>query len=52
MGDPRQDEVGARPARARKRAAREKVEQLEQALEEMQKVQAAPQARSDPAQRG
>lgn len=51
MGDPRQDEVGRRPARARERAAREKVEHLEQALEEMQKVQAAPQARSDPAQR-
>ncbi len=51
MGDPRQDEAPVRQAGARERAAREKVERLEQALEEMQKVQAAPQAESDPAQR-
>jgi transposase len=41
MGDPRQEEVGARQAQAQKRAVRERVERLEQALEEMQKVQAA-----------
>jgi len=41
MGDPRQEEVGARQAQAQKRAVRERVERLEQALEEMRKVQAA-----------
>ena len=41
MGDPRQEELGARQAQAQKRAVRERVERLEQALEEMQKVQAA-----------
>jgi transposase len=38
MGDPRQDEVSARQAQARERAAREKVERLEQALEEVRKM--------------
>jgi len=51
MGDPRQDEVGSRQRAAQERAAREKVERLEQALEEMKKVQTAPEAQSDPAQR-
>jgi transposase len=41
MGDPRQDEGSGRQVKARERAARERVERLEQALEEMQKVQAA-----------
>ncbi len=41
MGDPRQEEVSARRAKAQERAVRERVERLEQALEEMQKVQAA-----------
>jgi len=40
MGDPRREEVGARQAQAQKRAVRERVERLERALEEMQKVQA------------
>jgi transposase len=45
MGDPRQ-EASSRRAAARQRAvAKEKVERLEQALEEMKKVRAAPQAR-------
>ena len=51
MGDPRHEEVSARQAQARERAAREKVERLEQALEEMQKVQAAAPARKSRAQR-
>jgi len=40
MGDPRQ-ECCSRRAAARERAAREKVEKLEQSLQEMQQVQAA-----------
>ncbi len=51
MGDPRQDEAPARQVRARERAARERVEHLEQAMEEIKKVRAAPQARSEPSQR-
>ena len=51
MGDPRQEEVSARQAPARERAARERVERLEQALEEMQKVQAAEGGRKSPAER-
>jgi transposase len=51
MGDPRQEEVSARQAQARERAARERVERLEQALEEMQKVQAAEGGRKPPAER-
>jgi len=46
MGDPRQEESSRRAA-ARERAAREKVERLEGALKEMEKVQAAPQARAE-----
>ena len=38
MGDPRQEEVSARHAQARERAARERVERLERALDEVQKV--------------
>jgi transposase len=44
MGDPRQEEPGRSAARQRA-VAKEKVERLEQALEELKKVQAAPQAR-------
>jgi hypothetical protein len=51
MGDPRQGEVSLRQAQARERAAREKVERLEQALEEMQKVQATPQGEKKAAER-
>jgi transposase len=51
MGDPREEECSQRVAAARERAAREKVERLEQALEEMQKVQAAPEARTEPNER-
>ena len=51
MGDPREPECRPRTARAQERAAREKVERLEQALEEMKKVQAAPQARAEKSQR-
>ncbi len=41
MGDPRrEDEVSPRVARARQRAAREKQERLEKALEELEKIQA------------
>jgi len=51
MGDPRQ-EAASRRAAARQRAAEEeKVERLEQALEEMQKVQAAPEARVEESER-
>jgi transposase len=50
MGDPREEESSRRAA-ARERAAREKVERLEQALEEMAKVQAAPEAHAEPSQR-
>jgi len=38
MGDARQEEVSARHAQARERAARERVERLERALDEVQKV--------------
>jgi transposase len=52
MGDPREEEeVSRRAAAARERAAREKVERLELALEEMKKVQAAPEARVEPSER-
>lgn len=50
MGDPREEAASARQAKARERAAREKVERLEQALEEMRKVQAAPNVRRAPAE--
>ncbi len=45
-GDPRQEGVNPRQG-----AARQKVERLPQALEEMQKVQAAPQAEKEAAER-
>jgi transposase len=51
MGDPRPEEPSRRAAAARERAAREKVEKLEQALEEMKKVQAAAGARVKPSER-
>jgi len=51
MGDPREEEPSRRAAAARERAAREKVERLELALEEMKKVQAAPEARTQPGER-
>ena len=51
MGDPRQDARGPGAERARERAAREKVEKLEQALEELKKVQAAPKARAEKSER-
>jgi transposase len=41
MGDPRQEEASPRRAQAQARAARERVERLEQALDEVQKMQAA-----------
>jgi transposase len=40
MGDPREEAVDRRTRAARQRAAREKVERLEQALEELKQVQA------------
>jgi len=51
MGDPRDEEADRRTQAARQRAAREKVQRLEQALEELKKVQAAPEGRADPSQR-
>ena len=51
MGDPRQEEPSRRAAAARQRAAREKVERLELALQEMEKVQAAPEAHAEPCER-
>ena len=50
LGDPRPEEASRRTA-ARERAAREKVEKLEQALAEMKKVQAATGARVEPSER-
>ncbi len=41
MGDPRHDEPSRRAVRARERAARERVDKLEQALKEMDGIQAA-----------
>ena len=53
MGDPREEASGwARAERAQQRAAREKVERLEQALEELQKVQAAPEGRAEHSRSG
>jgi len=51
MGDPRQDAPSPGAERARERAAREKVEKLEQALAELKKVQAAPEARAEESER-
>jgi hypothetical protein len=49
MGDAGEEE-SSRGAAGRERAAREKVERLELALKEMEKVQAAPQAKAEPSQ--
>ena len=51
MGDPREEAADRRTTAARERAAREKVARLEQALEELKKVQAAPEGRAEPSQR-
>jgi len=51
MGDPREEEAAGRSERAQQRAAREKVARLEQALEELKKVQAAPEGRKEKAER-
>ena len=51
MGDPREEKAGGGSERAQQRAAREKVARLEQALEELQKVQAAPEGRAEPGER-
>jgi len=51
MGDPRQEAADRRTTAARQRAAREKVARLEQALEELQKVQAAPEGRKEKSER-
>lgn len=48
MGDPRQEEMSARQGKARERAARERVERLERALEEVQKAPAEKSARTVP----
>ena len=48
---PPEEEASARQVKARERAARERQQRLEQALEEMQKVQAAPQSRTEPSER-
>ena len=51
MGDPRDEAAAGRSERAQQRAAREKVARLQQALEELKKVQAAPEGRAEPSQR-
>lgn len=51
MGDPRQEESNRRAVARQQAVAKEKVERLEQALEEMKKVQAAPQARVEESER-
>ena len=51
MGDPREEGTDRRTRAARQRAGREKVERLEQALEELKKVQAAPEGRAEKSQR-
>ncbi len=51
MGDPREEAGDQRRRAARQRAGREKVERLEQALEELQKVQAAPEGRQEKSER-
>jgi transposase len=51
MGDPRDEAAAGRSERARERAAREKVARLEQALEELKKVQAAPEGRKEKSER-
>jgi len=47
MGDPREETGDQRRRAARERAGREKVARLEQALAELQKVQAAPEGRQE-----
>lgn len=47
MGDPRQAELSPRQRKARERAARQKVERLQHALEEMKQVQAVPPQEKD-----
>lgn len=51
MGDPREEAADRRTTAARQRAAREKVARLEQALEELKKVQAAPKGRKEKSER-
>jgi transposase len=51
MGDPRDETIDRRTQAARERGARERVERLQQALEELKKVQAAPQGRVEAAER-
>jgi transposase len=51
MGDPREEAGDRRRRAARQRAAREKVERLEQALEELKKVQAARERRTKKSER-
>jgi len=51
MGDPGQEECSRGAAAARARAAREEMERLVLALQEIQKVQAAPQAKAEPGER-
>jgi transposase len=51
MGDPRVEAGDRRRQAARQRAAREKVARLEEALQELQKIQAAPEGRAEPAER-
>ena len=51
MGDPRQEAGDRQRRKARQRAAKQKVERLQHALEELKKVQAAPQGRAEPAER-
>ncbi len=51
IGDPREEAGDQRRRAARQRAGREKVERLEQALEELQKVQAAPEGRQEKSER-
>ena len=50
MGDPRVEEVSQRVAKARQRAARERTERLEQALEELKHVRATKPRGTDPQQ--
>jgi transposase len=51
MGDPREEPSDRRTTAARQRAGREKVARLEQALEELKKVQAAPKGRKEKSER-
>ena len=50
MGDPREESGDRRRQKAQQRAARERVERCQQALEELQKMQAAPEARVEPSE--